>query len=98
MKLHRGLLAGLLTVLLCVSMLGSVFAVPARTSHDCIGEGCAVCMILSQCDARVRMPGIASVSFPVLLCMICAAVSAPVPAVRAAHCGTPVTWKVRLLN
>lgn len=98
MKKHSGLIAVLMTLLLCISMLGSVFIITEHTHHDCTGEGCTVCMVLEQCDERVRALGMAVSAFLMLLCIMFAAVSLPVPAVRTANTHTPVSWKVKLLN
>lgn len=98
MKKHSGLIAVLMTLLLCISMLGSVLIIADHTHHDCTGEGCAVCMVLEQCDARVRALGTAVSAVLMLLCMMFTAVSLPVSAVRTVISHTPVTWKVKLLN
>ena len=98
MKKHSGLIAVLLTILLCISMLGSVLFIAEHTHHDCTGEGCAVCMVLEQCDERVRALGTAVSLFLMLLCVMFTAGSLPAPVLRTAGCETPITLKVKLLN
>lgn len=98
MKKHSGLIAVLMTLLLCISMLGSVFIIAEHTHHDCTGEGCAVCMMLEQCDERVRSLGTAVSMFLMLFCIMFSAVSLPVSAVCTVSSHTPITLKVKLLN
>lgn len=98
MKKHSGLIAVLMTILLCISMLGSVLIIADHTHHDCTGEGCAVCMVLEQCDARVRALGTAVSAVLMLLCTTFAAILLPVSAVRTVSSHTPITLKVKLLD
>ena len=98
MKKHSGLIAVLMTILLCISMLSSVLVISEHTHHDCTGEGCAVCMVLEQCDERVRALGTAVSAFLMLLCVMFTAVFLPVSAVCTGSCDTPITLKVKLLN
>ncbi|MBQ8922467.1 MAG: hypothetical protein IJ060_09980 [Oscillospiraceae bacterium] len=98
MKKHSGLFAVLMTILLCISMLGSVLIIAEHTHHDCTGEGCAVCMVLEQCDERVRTLGTAVSVFLMLLCVMFTAVSLPDSAVHTISSHTPITLKVKLLN
>ena len=44
----------LMTVLLCLSVFGSVFCLAEHSHHKCTGENCAVCAILEQCTQRLR--------------------------------------------
>lgn len=98
MKKHSGLIALLMTILLCISMLGSVLFIAEHTHHDCIGESCAVCMVLEQCEARVRALGTAVSALLILLCIMFKVVSLSVSAVRTVSSHTPITLKVKLLN
>ena len=98
MKKHSGLIAVLMTILLCISMLGSVLIIAEHTHHDCAGEGCAVCMMLEHCDERVRALGTAVSVFLMLLCIMFTAISLSVSAVRTVSSHTPITLKVKLLN
>ncbi len=98
MKKHSGLIAVLMTILLCISVLGSVLFIAEHTQHDCVGESCAVCMVLEQCDARVRALGTAVSALLMLLCIMFTAVSLPVSAVRTVSSHTPITLKVKLLD
>ena len=87
-----------MTILRCISMLGSVLIIAEHTHHDCTGEGCAVCMMLEQCDERVRALGTAVSALLMLFCTMFAVVSLPVSAVRTVSSHTPITLKVKLLN
>ena len=98
MKKHSGLIAVLMTLLLCISMLGSVFIIAEHTHHDCTGEGCAVCMMLEQCDERVRAIGTAVSALFMQLYIMFTAVSLPVSVVHTVSSHTPITLKVKLLN
>lgn len=98
MKKHSGLIAVLMTILLCISMLGSVLIIAEHTHHDCTGEGCAVCMVLEQCDARVRVLGTAASALLMLLCVMFKTAALSVSAVRTVSTHTLITLKVKLLN
>ena len=98
MKKHSGLIAVLMTILLCISMLGSVLIIAEHTPHDCTGEGCAVCMVLEQCNERARALGTAAASLLMLLSIIFAVMPLPVSAICTVSSHTPITMKVKLLN
>ena len=98
MKNTSKIIIVLLTIVLCVSMLSAVFCIAEHTHHDCTGEGCAVCMMLEQCDERVRALGTAVSALLMFLCVMFTAVSLPVSAVRTVSSHTPITLKVKLLN
>ena len=98
MKKHSGLIAVLMTILLCISMLGSVLIIAEHTPHDCTGEGCAVCMVLEQCNERARALGTAASMFLMLLCIMFTAASLPLSGGRTVSAHTPITLKVELLN
>ncbi len=97
-KMISKILIVMLTILLCVSMLSAVFCIAEHSHHDCTGEGCVVCMVLEQCDERVRALGTAVSVFLMLLCVMFTAGSLPVSAVRTVSSHTPITLKVKLLN
>ena len=98
MKKHSELIAVLMTILLCISMLGSVLIIAEHTHHNCTGEECVVCTVLEQCDQRVRALGTAVSGCFMLLCVIFTAVSLSFSAVRTVSSHTLITLKVKLLN
>lgn len=96
MNKHSRLISVLMTILLCISLLGSVLFIAEHTQHDCIGEGCSVCMVLEQCDARVRVLGTTVSALLMLLCVMFTTVSLSVSAVCTVSSHTPITLKVKL--
>ena len=91
-------IAILMTVLLCLSVFGSVFCLAEHTNHECTGENCAVCVIIDQCTQRLRsVAAVAAAIFQLLvLCTAAAVTTAPVFSKITA--ATPIQLKVKLLN
>ena len=92
------LIAVLMTVLLCLSVFGSVFCMAAHAHHDCTGESCAVCAVLEQCEQRLRGAVSAAAAVCLLLLFMRYAVSLSGAEARESAVETPVTLKVKLLN
>ena len=88
----------LMSVLLCLSVFGSVFCLAEHSHHECTGTDCAVCAIIEQCMQRLRTVAAAAVALfrQLLLCMAVAVISAP--AVSKVAAATPIQLKVKLLN
>lgn len=86
-------IAAIITVL-CVLV---AFCVPVFTSeHDCKGEDCEICALISLCRNLIITAGAAAVFFTAR-----ALSSSFIFAVRGGSCGakrSPVTLRVRLLS
>ncbi len=90
--------AVLLTIVLCISVLGAVFCLAEHTHHDCTGENCAVCAVLEQCGERLHAAvSSASAAVMLLLTAMYAVGLTDSETCETSHV-TPVTLKVKLLN
>ena len=98
MKKTSKIAAVLLTVVLCLSVLGAAFCVAAHTHHDCTGESCAVCAVLVQCDQRLRSAASVAAALWLLLFFAGYTVCLTAAETRESAGETPVTLKVKLLN
>ena len=98
MKRISRLTAVLLTVVLCLSVLGAAFCLAEHTQHDCSGENCAVCAVLEQCGERLHAAVSAASATVMLLLAALYAVSLTDSETYETSHVTPVTLKVKLLN
>ena len=94
----RKLIAILMTVLLFLSVFGSVLCLAEHSHHECTGENCAVCVIIEQCTQHLRsLAAVAAVVFQLLvLCTAGAVITVPVCSKITS--ATPIRLKVKLLN
>lgn len=85
-------------MIVCLSFLSSVSFLAIHTHHHCTGEHCSVCVILAQCDLRLRSA--AAASFAALLLLTCSVSTAFLTGAetREAPCETLVSLKVEMLN
>lgn len=97
MKHTRQIMAFLLTLVLCASMLGDVLCLTEYAHHNCSGEGCSVCVVLAQCDQHLHSAAAVRIS-DILLCCFMQAVYLTPAITRKAPCKTPVALKVKLLD
>ena len=98
MKMISRITAVLLTVVLCISVLGAAFCLAEHTQHDCAGENCIVCAVLEQCSERMHAAiSAASAAAMLLLFALYAVTLTDTETCEAFHV-TPVTLKVKLLN
>ena len=88
----------LLTIILCVSILGAAFCFTEHSGHSCTGENCVVCAVLEQCDQRIR--NIATAVTAVTMLMFFAQRAVTLCRLETLEAGgkTPVALKVKLLN
>ena len=98
MKKTSKIAAVLLTIALCISMLGAAFCIAEHTHHECAGENCAVCAALEQCGERLHAAVSAVSAAAALLLTALYAVSLTDSETYEAFHVTPVTLKVKLLN
>lgn len=88
--------AMLLAALLAAVMLFSVFFIVLEADHDCAGEDCAVCAVLSVCEELLTGRSAAA------SCIAAAVLAAVVTRSAARLCAvgtgsvTPVSLKVKL--
>ena len=47
-------LALVLSAMLCVLVMFSVFFVAAENNHDCTGENCPICYQINMCESTVK--------------------------------------------
>ncbi len=93
----RRITAGIIGLLMLVTMLFSAFYIAAEINHDCSGEDCPVCACIQQCENTLRGVGngtplpvsVIGISLILLITACCPAVISQ---------DTPVSRKVRLNN
>ena len=89
-------LAMLLAALLAVVMLFSVFYIALEADHDCHGEDCAVCAVLSACERVLhRLLGIGAAAVFMLAAAAVVYRAADGRGTASAH-STLITLKVKL--
>ena len=93
---HNRVSAALLACALVCIVLFSVFFIALEAEHDCAGEDCAICVVLTVCENLLRQPPYsAAASAGVLLC--CAGFYAVFTRRAATNVfSTPVTLRVKL--
>jgi len=86
----------LLAVLLCAVLLSSLFFIILEADHDCSGEDCAVCAVLSLCQQLIHTLHQAAVIAALLAVLRTGAGrKRSAPAAAAARI-TPITLRVKL--
>lgn len=94
----RRILAMLACILLCAFVALSAAFLVVESEHDCIGEGCHVCIGLEKCKSLLRdLAGVLAASiafFPPALCVMSLLTRVQIEGKAV----TPVTLKVKLLN
>lgn len=98
MAKQKRLAAVLLVVLVLVAMATSLFVLAHEADHDCVGEGCSVCAVISLCRNTLKaLCGTLIAAATVFECLRFG--SEATAAFRAFSSGeTPITLKVKLLN
>lgn len=97
MAKRKRIAALVLAVLICCALLISACFIADEADHDCTGDNCAICAMISLCEGLMRHLGAI-----VLVCAaVCAARCVCVMAGAVQVCGdhaTPVTLRVKLSN
>ncbi len=81
---------------LLLSFLSSSILIVLEADHDCCGEGCEICAVLSRCNELLRRTPLL---FVALICALAAAVSFILPSLSLTGAfvnPTPVLLKTRL--
>lgn len=91
-------IAVLVTVLLCLSVFGSVFCLAEHSRHECTGADCSVCAVIEQCTQRLRTAAAATALLIRQLVLCTAAAVMLVPLCHSIAAATPIQLKVKLLN
>lgn len=85
-------------IVLCLSVLGSASCLAFHSHHHCTGENCSVCVVITQCDQRLRSAAVSGSSALLLLCYAALAAFLTGAETREASCETLVSLKVEMLN
>ena len=98
MTIRKRLAAVILAALVLFALMTSLFVIIHEADHDCIGENCPVCAVISICQSTLKTLG--SVSLAVAAVFACLRFTASAVAVFRITpiIKTPVSLKVRLLN
>ncbi len=62
LKVYRAL-GCIMSIIMLVLMLLSLFFIAAEAGHDCHGEDCHICEVIEQCRKTVRRVGETTVRF-----------------------------------
>lgn len=82
-----------------VIILGSSLFVALESDHDCIGEGCEICLAVEQCEKVLTAASLAVGAFFAAVIVPALAAAAVIAADKSSHkAATPVSLKVKLLN
>ncbi|MBQ6431170.1 MAG: hypothetical protein IJJ99_04775 [Oscillospiraceae bacterium] len=94
---HRRFVAGILAVLVLFAV-ATLFVLALEADHDCIGEDCPVCAVISSCQKALKT--LCGVMIAVASLFACRCfVAAFFSRLRAVCCDkTPIVLKVKLLN
>ena len=84
----------LVLCVLCLFVLACSLSLSCNESHDCSGEACAVCLVVSMRETLANLLFVAALAFLAMLAQLCAATPAAVRVCCARH--TPVLLKVKL--
>ncbi len=86
-----------LTVLVVFAMLLSAFFIAFEAGHDCPGDGCSICAVISACCDFIRKLLPLAVAFFVLITAAPALVALPLCRCGGPRTATPVALKIKLL-
>lgn len=98
MKKTSRLPAMFLACVLALILLFSVFFIVLEADHDCCGDGCAICAVLSVCETLLhRLAGVGAVVLAMLFAASVKAFAAGGYSLDAASV-TPVSLRVKLTD
>lgn len=98
MKNYKKVLASLAVTLILFAVISSLFVIEHEANHQCVGEGCPVCEIISVCQITVKTVADVSAVFAlsaVLFKLACFSVS---DNYSVPDDDTLISLKVKLLN
>ena len=95
---HIKYISVLLALIFGISVFASVAFEAAEYDHDCIGEGCIICMALEMCDNILRLGSSAAAAAAVLSAAVLMVQSLSVAYKGFKSLNTLISLKVRLDN
>ncbi|MCR4615738.1 MAG: hypothetical protein K5756_06270 [Clostridiales bacterium] len=97
MKKAKRLSAVILTAFIIAAMMTPLFVMAHEADHDCIGENCPVCAVISACQNTIKALGSALVALAAAFacCLILFAICFTY---NISYNKTPISLKVKLLN
>lgn len=97
MKNTRRITAVILTALVLVAVVSSLFAVIHEAHHDCTGENCRICAMIAVCRSTLK-----AFADALIVTSVFSSLCAAFVLMRFTHTGaygkTPTALKVKLLN
>ncbi len=94
----RRISAALLAALVLAAMMFSLFMIVCGTGHDCIGDNCLVCAVITLCRNTLKTLGDALIAVALLIACFCFTASVLSLSCIATYNLTPISLKVKLLN
>ncbi len=94
----RRLSAVLLVAFVLVAMMFSLFMIIHEAGHDCIGDNCPVCAVITLCQNTLKALGDALLAAALVFACFCSAASVLSLSRIATYNRTPISLKVKLLN
>lgn len=87
-----------MTALFLFAAITSLFVIAFEANHDCIGEECVVCAVVSGCQHTIRSLGTALAAAACIAMTGCFVLLSGLLCVKASDHKTPVSLKVKLSN
>ena len=87
-----------LTVLVVFAMLLSAFFIAFEAGHDCPGDGCSICAVISACCDFIRKLLPLAAAFFAPIAAIPALVTLPLRCCGGPCTATPAAQKIKMLN
>lgn len=98
MVTKRRFAAAILAAFILVAVTASLFIVVHEADHDCIGEGCPICAVITLCQNTLKALGDALIAAALVFACFCFAASVMSFSRIATYNQTPISLKVKLLN
>ncbi len=98
MVTKRRFAAAILAALILVAATASLFIVVHEADHDCIGEGCPICAVVTVCQNTLKTLSVALAVFAAIAASVCFTVIFITVFNASFHNETPVSLKVKLLD
>ncbi|MBR1422416.1 MAG: hypothetical protein IJ571_03080 [Ruminococcus sp.] len=92
------IIALVFALLLGVIILGSSLFVALESDHECIGEGCEICLAVEQCEKVLSAVSLAVGAFFAAAFLSVAAAAVIIIDMTAHRSATPISLKVKLLD
>lgn len=97
-KKEKSIIAAVLSIVVLLSLVFSVYFIQAEAHHDCIGDDCPICATLDLCEATVKQLSASMCAcFSILISFACIDLVKSWHVISFRHL-TPVDEKIRMNN